>query len=285
MSFFFKIILVGILITPPFVGAETLATISTNPEKPIQGEPLLVTVQMTHGTSTVSSIYFDTKKLGVFTFNNKPRALYGIDLRKKVGTSTITVKLSDGTVVTKKIAIAARKRIEAPMGIPAALGGNTSAAATALVKSIAEENASIVGLRTGTHAFWTNSFVFPVAKPFVTDEYGYSRQTGSYELAHKGTDFRASIGEPVFSINRGVVRVAKETRNYGKTIIVDHGLGVQSIYMHLSKIDVKEGELVLRGQTMGLSGNTGYSNGAHLHISVRINDISIDPLKFIALFQ
>ncbi len=261
------------------------ATLSITPENPIQGEPILITVESLSATSTITSIFFESKKLGVFTYKNKPSALYGIDLYKKPADYTITANFSDGTALTKTLTISARKKIEAPLGIPEKLGGNTQAAATTLVSTLAQENASLLGLRTGTHAFWTKPFQYPVANPVITDEYGYSRQTVGQSIAHKGTDFRAPTGTEVLAMNRGVVRLVQEGRNYGKTIIVDHGLGVQTFYMHLSKIKVNEGELVLPGQVIGLSGMTGYAESPHLHTTVRLYEVSIDPMKFMAILR
>jgi murein DD-endopeptidase MepM/ murein hydrolase activator NlpD len=106
-----------------------------------------------------------------------------------------------------------------------------------------------------------------------------------YSITHKGTDFRAVEGTPVLAMNRGVVRLVQEGRNYGKTVIIDHGLGLQTFYMHLSKINVKVGELVLSGQIIGLSGMTGYAEAAHLHTTVRIGEVSIDPVRFLGLFD
>jgi murein DD-endopeptidase MepM/ murein hydrolase activator NlpD len=85
------------------------------------------------------------------------------------------------------------------------------------------------------------------------------------------------------AINRGVVRIVHTYRDYGKTIVVDHGLGVMSFYMHLSKIYVAPGELVLPGEVIGKSGHTGYAEQPHLHLTIRIGGISIDPVKFFAL--
>jgi murein DD-endopeptidase MepM/ murein hydrolase activator NlpD len=82
-----------------------------------------------------------------------------------------------------------------------------------------------------------------------------------------------------------VVRVARTFQIYGKTVVVDHGFGVMTFYMHLSKIKVNVGELVLPGQLIGFSGETGYAESPHLHITVRINNVSIDPIKFLDLFK
>ena len=86
-------------------------------------------------------------------------------------------------------------------------------------------------------------------------------------------------------MNRGIVRMAEETRNYGKTIVIDHGQGLMTMYMHLSKIYVNVGEMVKKSQKIGLSGMTGYVESPHLHISVRINGTSIDPIKFLELWN
>lgn len=265
-----------------FAPASTLASvISVTPEKPIQGEPLRIEVV---GTTSASALFFDGKKLALFSYRGTQTAFYGIDLYKKSGKYKLVAALTDGKIIEKTIDIGARTKIEAPLGIPEKLGGNTQTSATTLVNTLAQENASLLNLRTGTHAFWTNSFKYPVANPFVTDDYGYQRQTGMYSIAHKGIDFRAAEGTPVFAMNRGVVRLTQTGRNYGKTIVVDHGLGLQTFYMHLSKISVNEGELVLPGQVIGISGQTGYAEKPHLHVTVRMNEVSIDPKKFLEIF-
>jgi murein DD-endopeptidase MepM/ murein hydrolase activator NlpD len=107
----------------------------------------------------------------------------------------------------------------------------------------------------------------------------------SSSIAHKGTDFRATEGTEVMSINKGIVRLAKEFPVSGNTIVIDHGLGLSSIYMHLSKIQVKENDIVEAGQIIGLSGQTGNVLGAHLHLSIKIGGISIDPIKFLKIFD
>src|SRR2546427_208093 len=82
------------------------------------------------------------------------------------------------------------------------------------------------------------------------------------------------------SRGRGVVKIAQRYTSYGNMILVDHGLGLATLYLHLSKMNVAVGDVVERGQIIGLSGDTGYVAGPHLHVSVKIGGISIDPLKF-----
>lgn len=251
----------------------------------LQGDPAMVQIDGVANISDISRVTLDNKPVPVFLYQNKPTALIAIDLYKPAGEYAFIATLKNGSSITQTITVLAREKKQEPLGIPEKLGGNTLAAQTALVTTLAQENAILASLWTGTKAFWTQAFRYPLASNTVTDAYGYTRLTGPYTIAHKGVDLRAPQGTKVYAMNRGVVRLTRTMRNYGKTIVVDHGLGVQTFYMHLSKIYVNQGELVLPGKLIAKSGMTGYAEQPHLHISVRINGISIDPIKFLALFN
>ncbi len=276
------LLLIPLALSPAIAAA---ASISTYPEQVIQGEPLLVTLLGVTSTTSVQKISFGGSALKFFSYQNSVSAFVGIDLYKKLGTYPLVAKLTDGTTLQKDIVVAARPKVELPFTIPQKLGGNTAQSQQTLVSTLAAENASLANLFTGTKSFWRDPFVWPLANITVTDPYGYSRATGAVSVAHKGTDFRAAEGTKVMAINRGVVRLTKTYRDYGKTVVVDHGLGLMSFYMHLSKINVAQGQLVLPGQVVGLSGHTGYAEQPHLHLTIRIDGTSIDPIKFFALFK
>jgi len=279
-------VIVSVALLPWAVSATTTPpSILVSPDRVIQGEPVLVTLDDVVGTSSVKSITFGGAPLNVFLYHDKVTAFIGIDLHKKPGTYQISVVLSDGTRLQKDVVVGERPQIKAPLGIPQKLGGNTDTSQKALVTTLASENASLANIRTGAKVFWTSAFQWPLKSITVTDPYGYSRQTGAYSIAHKGTDFRAKEETDVMAINRGVVRVAKTYRDYGKIIVVDHGLGLMSFYMHLSKINVAVGDLVKPGQVIGLSGQTGYADQPHLHLTIRIDGVSIDPMKFFKLMN
>lgn len=233
----------------------------------------------------IQRVTFDGTSVGVFSYLSKPTALIGIDLNKKPGTYLLKAHLKNGTTVAQPITVTERKKIQASLGIPEKMGGNTQQAATNLVTAMSKETALLKNIHTGAHAFWTQPFSFPVANPIVTDDYGYSRDTVGYSIPHKGTDFAAREGTPILAMNRGVVRMARTSPVYGKMVVVDHGLGVMTFYLHLSKIHVAVGQLVQRGERIGLSGQTGYAEGPHLHLTLRLQDISIDPMKFMAFFK
>lgn len=257
------------------------SSISISPKIIYQGDPVMVTIT---SSSFPVEIMFDNKNIPIFMYSGKPSGFIGIDFNLKAGVHQVDVKFKDGKTINNPITVTAREKIEEPFSIPAKLGGNTKVAQTNLVNNLSKENATLVNIKTGTKAFWTKAFRAPLSSLTVTDPYGYNRKTGEYTIPHKGTDFHAVEGTKVMAMNRGVVRIAHTYTVYGKTIIVDHGFGLSTLYMHLSKIYVAEGELVQSGQVIGLSGKTGYAEVPHLHLSIKINGISIDPVKFLEFF-
>jgi len=98
---------------------------------------------------------------------------------------------------------------------------------------------------------------------------------------HEGQDIDAAYGTPVMVAASGTVTIAGRQRGYGNVIYVDHGAGLSTRYGHLSQIDVKIGQTVTRGQTIGLVGSTGRSTGPHLHYEVRINNQPVDPRQYL----
>ena len=99
---------------------------------------------------------------------------------------------------------------------------------------------------------------------------------------HRGVDIAAPMGTPVVSPADGVVcLVAKNMVLMGNTVMVDHGLGVRSIFIHLSRILVKNGDRVARGNLIGRVGQTGRTTGPHLHWGVYVNAIAVDPMRVV----
>jgi murein DD-endopeptidase MepM/ murein hydrolase activator NlpD len=130
---------------------------------------------------------------------------------------------------------------------------------------------------------WSGNFRAPVhAAP--TDSFG-TRRTFNGQLAsvHKGMDFRAPAGTVVRAGNSGVVVLARPLYFEGNCVVIDHGLGLYTLSMHLSRIDVREGQRVMKGQLVGLSGATGRVTGPHLHWAVRWQNAYLDPAKLLQM--
>jgi murein DD-endopeptidase MepM/ murein hydrolase activator NlpD len=124
--------------------------------------------------------------------------------------------------------------------------------------------------------------MMPVEAPYNASGFGRRIDpfTGQWAM-HEGIDFLADVGTPVVAAAGGVVQFAGFHPQYGFMIDVDHGNDLVTRYAHLSKLFVKEGDVVLRGRRVALSGNTGRSTGPHLHFEVRFRGAAQDPKRFL----
>jgi murein DD-endopeptidase MepM/ murein hydrolase activator NlpD len=124
---------------------------------------------------------------------------------------------------------------------------------------------------------WAGDFHPPV-NAAVSDVFGTGRTfNGKVQSRHQGLDYAVPSGTPVAAANRGTVLLARSLYFEGNCVVLDHGQGWMTLYMHLSEIKVKEGESIARGQELGLSGGSGRATGPHLHIAVRWQGIYLDP--------
>ncbi len=127
----------------------------------------------------------------------------------------------------------------------------------------------------------------PVRKPILgeidlSSSFGVrSDPFGRGPAMHSGLDFRSSSGDPVRATANGKVETAGWNGGYGKMVEIDHGNGISTRYGHLSEIEVKLGQTVRTGQTIGRVGSTGRSTGPHLHYETRIDGDAVDPQKFL----
>jgi murein DD-endopeptidase MepM/ murein hydrolase activator NlpD len=132
--------------------------------------------------------------------------------------------------------------------------------------------------------YWAEPFAVPVVGAKDGRNFGHRRVFNDQPRApHSGADLRASTGTPIQAANRGRVVLAKELFFSGNAVYVDHGYGLYTTYLHLSKIDVKVGDIVERGQQLGLAGATGRVTGAHLHWGVRLLDARVDPFSLVRI--
>jgi murein DD-endopeptidase MepM/ murein hydrolase activator NlpD len=147
-------------------------------------------------------------------------------------------------------------------------------------------NKSLSDLRTKTadHFMWSQTFLRqPGSKAEATfaDQRKYIYKGKQIDAqVHLGYDLAVTQHVGVQASNDGVVIYAAPLGIYGNCIVVDHGYGLQTIYGHLSQIQVKEGDPVKRGQVMGLSGMTGMAGGDHIHFTMQVDGVQIDPKSF-----
>lgn len=124
--------------------------------------------------------------------------------------------------------------------------------------------------------------VVPATAQSITSGFGYRRDPFNGRAAmHAGIDFKGPIGSPIFAAAEGRVTFAGWRGGYGKAVEVTHPNGLMTRYAHLSRIDVRPGQLVAAGATLGGLGSTGRSTGPHLHFEVRINERAVNPRPFL----
>jgi len=137
--------------------------------------------------------------------------------------------------------------------------------------------------RVGPDREWAGKFLPPVSAP-VSDVFGTARTfNGEVQSVHQGLDFRVPAGTAVDALNAGTVLLARPLFFEGGCVVLDHGQGLMTIYMHLSEMKVKEGDQVTRGQEIALSGGTGRATGPHLHVAVRWQGLYLDPQMLLNL--
>jgi murein DD-endopeptidase MepM/ murein hydrolase activator NlpD len=129
---------------------------------------------------------------------------------------------------------------------------------------------------------WAEPFVTPTANCinslFGVQRYHNGKPTGGF---HRGLDLRSPMGTPVHAVTPGVVTISKMFRLHGGTIGIDHGQGVTSLYLHMSKLAVPEGTSVAKGDVVGYVGSTGFATGPHLHWQLSVNGAPVNPRQWI----
>jgi len=123
----------------------------------------------------------------------------------------------------------------------------------------------------------------PVTAGFVGSGFGTRLDPFSGQMTmHAGLDFAAPVGTPILAAAGGVVSAAEYNPAYGNMVVIDHGNGLQTLYGHASKLEVRAGEIVRKGQQIANVGSTGRSTGSHLHFEVHVNGSPQNPARFLS---
>ncbi len=129
---------------------------------------------------------------------------------------------------------------------------------------------------------WSEPLALPVrgcmTSPFGVQRYMNGKATGGF---HGGLDQRSPAGTPVHAVDGGTVKIVREWNLHGRTVGIDHGQGLQSMYLHMSKVAVAEGATVKKGDVVGYVGSTGRSTAPHLHWSLYVNGVAVNPRDWV----
>lgn len=137
--------------------------------------------------------------------------------------------------------------------------------------------------QTTSDRLWEGNFIMPLENAMSTP-FGAKRIINKKKKSlHRGLDIKGREGESVKSSNTGRIIFAEDLFFGGNTVIIDHGQGIFTIYMHLSGFNARSGDIVTKGDIIGYVGSSGRASGPHLHFGVRVFDVSANPISFLML--
>jgi murein DD-endopeptidase MepM/ murein hydrolase activator NlpD len=154
------------------------------------------------------------------------------------------------------------------------------------LKSSPEEIQTLTAFRNSVsdEKFWSDPLVAPVSgcvlSPFGVKRLHNGKPTGEF---HAGIDQRAAAGIPIHAAAAGEVRIAQPFTVLGGTVAIDHGQGLETMYLHMSKLTVQPGAHVNKGDVIGFAGATGRANGPHLHWVIYVNGVPVNPRQWVTL--
>jgi len=130
---------------------------------------------------------------------------------------------------------------------------------------------------------WRGAFMKPVPGEIVGPFGRRSIINGEPRSPHTGVDLRGEYGTPVKAMNNGKVVLTGDHFFTGRLVVLDHGGGIQSMYFHMQKLMVQSGDMVTKGDVIGLVGSSGRATGPHLHLGTRVNGCRVDPMRLTIL--
>ena len=276
-----------LLLSPAVISAETsVATVTWQPANLVNGSPVLFQIRAPAKVRSVTATWLGHDL--TFFRSGASRtwyALAGIPVETKAGkyalritqataveqSAQLVTSIRIGRAVYPKITVHVAKKFTEPNPeelheINADKGVKQKAFAVATAEKL-----------------WFGAFVAPVSSP-VSDVFGTARVfNNEVQGRHLGLDFAAPAGTEVHAINRGTVILARPLYFEGGFVVIDHGQGLMSLYLHLSEFKVKEGDQVDAGQLIALSGGSGRATGPHLHLAIRWQGVYVNPAILLKL--
>jgi len=259
--------------------------VRVEPASPRQGEVAVVFVAGARGAREVEGS-LGGRPLHFFPHGEEYAALAGIDLEVRPGKVAWRVGVVDARGVARAAAgslgIRSREFRVQRLTLPKPMVD---------LDPEAERRAATEAARLRTlyqtvspERLWHGRFARPVGGDDPGEGFGSRRIiNGQPRMPHSGVDFAAERGAPVMAANRGRVALVGDFFFAGRLVVLDHGLGLYTLYFHLDRADVAEGTLVERGEPIGVVGATGRATGPHLHWGAQLGASRVDPLGLLSM--
>jgi hypothetical protein len=274
----------GTAVEPSVPGSAARLSVSVSGDAPSQGAPLLVEVSAAGSADNVVLLWEKSSWPLREIAPGRYEGLIGVDLLAPTGQETLAVAASIQGVqsrVEKVLSIRAGRFAVQELTMPKKM---TQFDAPTL-RRIREEAKVLEErfARVTQPVLWRLPFLPPVEE-YRPQNFGSRRViNGEPRMPHAGVDLRLPEGTPVRATADGVVAFAGEQFFGGRSVVIDHGGGVFSLYYHLKENPVAEGQRVSRGERIGAVGATGRATGPHLHFGVRVPGGRVDPSLLFAL--
>jgi len=269
--------------------AETPArwTLRYQPARIVNGAPVLFRVTTPQPMRTLSGKWLEHEISFTFDATQKKWfALAGSSQETKPGNYPIELhaETKSGQAITYKRGIRVLRQRYPKVSVLRVPGRYTAPDPEQMRVIARDKDIKAEAFKTlTTEREWKGSFQRPVSAE-ISDVFGVQRVfNGAVQSTHQGLDFRAPTGTPVSAVNSGTVILAQSLYFEGNCVVLDHGQGLLTLYLHLSEMSVKAGDHVAKGQQIGLSGGTGRATGPHLHLAVRWQGIYLNPAGLLAL--
>jgi murein DD-endopeptidase MepM/ murein hydrolase activator NlpD len=261
-------------------------TVTNEPARLVNGSPVLFRVATPQPVLTLSGSWLGHEISFSFDATHKIWfALAGAGQETKPGDYSFLLhaETSGGQALSfeKKIRVASQRYPRVLLKVPARYTAPSPEDQREIAK---DKDVKAEAFKTvSPDREWRGSFAPPVDAE-ISDVFGVERVfNGTVQSTHQGLDFRVPSGTSVAAVNGGRVILAQSLFFEGNCVVIDHGQGLLTLYLHLSKFLVKEGDDVTKGQPIGLSGGTGRATGPHLHLAVRWQGVYLDPQVLLKL--
>src|SRR5215218_5724669 len=261
--------------------AAIVVTASSRSARP--GDLVVLTIVARDPAASIRARAFDRELFPFAAGARRWRVLIGIDLETAPGVYVVSIEAGDspgaeGT--TYELSVAPRTFRTRTLTVDEAFVNPPAAAVARIGREAAELNE--LWAASNPAKLWAGPFMRPVPDPANSAFGTRSILNGQPRSPHSGADFSSAAGTPIKAPNAGRVVLAGDRYFTGNTVVIDHGLGLFSLFAHLSEMAVKGGDSVKTGEVVGKVGATGRVTGPHLHWSVRLNGARIDPLSLLA---
>ncbi|MEA3332226.1 MAG: M23 family metallopeptidase [Pseudomonadota bacterium] len=292
--FFLGLIFLALFFQPNPAGAENAGFVSLKqsgyeifhaPENPEPGQALVV------------ALHLQDKKLGLVEcrplkmsfikreFSLEPiakgwRGVAAVPLGTKAGSYQLSVRLQGKDELFLTINVLARDYGEQRLTVPDEMV--TPMRPENLQKIKQDRKKLRIAYASSGDSLLFTDVVRPPLSSTITSPFGLRRLfNGKPKAPHGGIDYKAAVGVPIVAAAKGRVVLAEELYYSGNLVIIDHGLDIFTLYMHLNKISCRPGDVVQPGQIVGTAGSSGRVTGPHLHWGVKVAGVFVDPLRFV----